>query len=163
MNSFQMTNLLYLARSICLSLGFNEAQRATPQEARDYSSATLEEMRAYAGCYYLVTVVFTTNKRPDALMNTAYLETACRVLEERREYPTDELLVYLVRVQQLAQSISLTLAPDTLSFQSMQLPLSIIVKGFQAQLDTFKASLPPHLQNHREQSAPSPFPGKQND
>lgn len=55
LNSFQMTNLLYLARSICMSLGLNEKGPGLLKE-RDHSSPSLEEMRAFAGTYYLVTV-----------------------------------------------------------------------------------------------------------
>lgn len=54
LNSFQMTNLLYMARSICMSLGFNELQGAVKQS--EHSSHCLEQMRAFSGTYYLVTV-----------------------------------------------------------------------------------------------------------
>ncbi len=49
-----MTNLLFLMRSICTSLGFTEAQKDT--SPMDHSPRTLEQMRAYAGTYYLVTL-----------------------------------------------------------------------------------------------------------
>jgi hypothetical protein len=54
LNSFQMTNLLYLARSICVSLGLSES-RGMMKES-DYTSECLEQMRGFAGTYYLVTV-----------------------------------------------------------------------------------------------------------
>ena len=105
-------------------------------------------MRAFAGCYYLVTLVFTTNKKPDAFMNTSYLEACCRVIEGRMEVSTDELLIYLVKIQQLAQSISMTLAFRNNSSLQVDLPLTIIIKSFQQQLESFRGSLPPTLRNH---------------
>jgi hypothetical protein len=55
LNSFQMTNLLYLARSICMSLGLIEKGQGLMDET-EQSSQSLEQMRAFAGTYYLVTV-----------------------------------------------------------------------------------------------------------
>ena len=53
MNSFQITNLLFLTRSIAMSLGFTESQAWTKQA--EHTSGCLEQMRAFAGTYYLVT------------------------------------------------------------------------------------------------------------
>ncbi|OIW33841.1 hypothetical protein CONLIGDRAFT_570391 [Coniochaeta ligniaria NRRL 30616] len=149
LNSFQMTNLLYLARSICMSLGFNEKGQGLMRET-EYSSQCLEQMRAFAGTYYLVTVIFTTNKKPDALMNTSYLEACCRILESRMEYQTDELLVWLIRAQQLSQSISLALTfrANTTLHQTSDLPMTLIIKSFQQQILTFRESLPPHIKSN---------------
>ncbi|KAH8880399.1 hypothetical protein GQ53DRAFT_669908 [Thozetella sp. PMI_491] len=143
LNSFQMTNLLFLCRSICVGLGFTESQNVTKQN--EHTSACLERMRAFAGTYYLVTVIFTTNKKPDALMNTSYLEACCRVLESKMEYPTDELLIHLVRAQQLTQSISMALSLRSYAVTAIDIPLSIVVKSFKQQLETFRTSLPPHI------------------
>ncbi|KAK2054387.1 hypothetical protein LY76DRAFT_233946 [Colletotrichum caudatum] len=171
-NSYQLTNFLFLARSMCVSLGSKDSpikikgrgkgdccmggmcvqnqdddSKAKPQ-SRESVSARLELMRAFAGCYYLNTLVFTTNKRPDAFMNTAHLESCCRQIEEAGEYPTDELLVQLFKIQQLAQTISLTLGAESTSFQSLQLPLTMVVQSFKQQLDIFKSSLPTHLKDN---------------
>lgn len=50
--SFQLTNLLFLMRSICVSLGFNESQEFSKQQ--EHTVADLEQMRAFTGVYYLV-------------------------------------------------------------------------------------------------------------
>ncbi|KAK6065602.1 hypothetical protein SCUP234_12490 [Seiridium cupressi] len=113
--------------------------------------ACLEQMRAFAGTYYIITSVFTTSKRPDAFMNTIYLETVCRILGSRAEYPTDSLLVHLVKVQQLAQSMSVTMSANSGNFQRPQfsiLPTVMVVKTLQSQIEDFKASLPADLQDH---------------
>ncbi|KAB5570063.1 hypothetical protein GE09DRAFT_957073, partial [Coniochaeta sp. 2T2.1] len=150
LNSFQMTNLLYMARSICMSLGLNEKGQGVKQSENpaDYSSQALEHMRAFAGTYYLVTVIFTTNKKPDCLMNTAYLDFCCRILEARMECPNDDLLVWLVRVQQLAQSISLTLAFRANPSVPQTLPMNLIMKSLQQQLEAFKQSVPAHMRTN---------------
>ena len=91
--------------------------------------------------------MFTTNKKPDALMNTAYIEACCRVLENKKEYPTDEVAVWLVRGLQLAQSISMTPA-IRMGMQTMDLPLPIVIKGFKQQLQAFRNELPQHLRDN---------------
>lgn len=50
--SFQLTNLLFLMRSICVSLGFTESQEFSKQQ--QHTLANLEHMRAFSGVYYLV-------------------------------------------------------------------------------------------------------------
>ncbi|KAL1852818.1 hypothetical protein Daus18300_012062 [Diaporthe australafricana] len=141
LQSFQITNLLYLMRSMCVSLGFSESQEAMKHQEHD--STSLEQKRAFTGVYYLVTMIFTTNKKPDAFMNTTYLESCCRVIEEKMEHPTDELIAFLIRTQQLSQSISMTLA-----FRNTSLPLSMIIKSFQEQIGQLRVSIPERVRKH---------------
>lgn len=54
LQSFQITNLLYLMRSMCVSLGFSESQEAMKNQEHD--STSLEQKRAFTGVYYLVTM-----------------------------------------------------------------------------------------------------------
>jgi hypothetical protein len=49
-----MINLLFLARSIATSLGCAEL-KSLPNDG-GYTSECLEQMRAFAGTYYLVTM-----------------------------------------------------------------------------------------------------------
>lgn len=55
MHSFQMTNMLFLMRSMCVSLGFSESQDNGRQQEK-HESFSLEQMRTFAGVYYLVTM-----------------------------------------------------------------------------------------------------------
>ena len=162
MTSFQITNLLFLARSLCVSLGLGEPQGSNGP----LTSTRLEEMRAYLGTYYLVTLTFTSNKKPDALMGTSHVEACCQAIQSRMEHPTDELVVYLVRVQQLIQSVSLALVPF---FQSVHggstnnnnnnnnnnntlppsaPPLGVVVRDFQQRISAFEQSVPEYLRSH---------------
>jgi hypothetical protein len=54
LSNFQMINLLFLARSISSSLGSVESK--SQLENGGYSSESLEQMRAFAGTYYMVTM-----------------------------------------------------------------------------------------------------------
>lgn len=81
-------------------------------------------------------------------MNTTYLETCCKVLEGRMEYPSDGYLVKLVRVQQLAQSISLSMAIENISQHSTRIPLTSVARSFQDQLNSFSGThVPPGVED----------------
>lgn len=81
-------------------------------------------------------------------MNKSYLEACCGVLERNMEYPSDELLVSLVRTQYLAQSISLTFAFTSNSILT-DLPLAMIVESFRQQIEALRASLPGDVRDNR--------------
>jgi len=168
LNNFQMVNLLFLARSITTSLG--SAELKGPPNQAGYDSESLEQMRAFAGTYYLVTMyvvwsavaertreltscrTFTTNKRPDALMNTSYLTTCCRALHGQMEYPTDELVVHLVRAQQLSQSVSQGFARRKAGYVESQMSQAAFIQGLQDRIQGFAAALPPHIRTNRKSS-----------
>ncbi|EXM04108.1 hypothetical protein FOIG_05649 [Fusarium odoratissimum NRRL 54006] len=137
----QVTNLLFLARAICVNLRFTEDTSLQGEE----SDRNLDHMRVYAGTYYLNTLVFTANKRPDVLMNTSHLEMCCRVLERTMQHPSDEYLIKLVRIQQLAQSISVTMSAENLTQTASKLPLTVVVQSFEEQLQLYKDNLGPRF------------------
>jgi hypothetical protein len=56
LNSFQVTNLLYLLRSLCANMGWAESQSQTAAKLKEAGSAGLEQMRAYCGVYYATTL-----------------------------------------------------------------------------------------------------------
>lgn len=99
--------------------------------------------------------IFTTNKKTDVLMSTTQLDHCCKVIENSMEYPSDEYLIKLVKIQQLAQTISITVSSDGMA--PMSLPLVMVVQSFQDQLDTFRASLSPRLAQNRTFSVPLLF------
>lgn len=81
-------------------------------------------------------------------MNTSYLDTCCSVLEANMEYESDLALVQMVKIQKLAQSIAVTWDGSSPSLPSTHLPPTMIVQAFQQQIDSFRANLPPHLQEN---------------
>ncbi|KAK4114046.1 hypothetical protein N656DRAFT_796558 [Canariomyces notabilis] len=143
LNKFQMTNLLFLARSITTSLVFPDPGVVSDKDG--YTSESLEQMRAFAGTYYLITVTFTANKKPDALMNTSYLTTCCRALHSQMQYPTDELVVHLVRTAQLSQSIVQAFVRRSTSPCKSQTSKAAFIQGMRERIRTFAAGLPPQI------------------
>lgn len=134
--------------------GFNNAGRYSAQtgnedgtdcnplrQTTEYPPVALEQMRTFAGTFYLVALSTTTNKRPDIMMKTAYLETCCQVLERQMEYPSDAYLLQLVRIQQLSQSISVAYS---LRGDGMQMGMSLrhMMQNLRQQIEAFKAQLP---------------------
>ncbi|CAK7274128.1 hypothetical protein SEPCBS119000_006011 [Sporothrix epigloea] len=190
-NSFQLFNLIYLARAMCVSLSISEPMpsQGAPRRERvgadlgEHNSSTngaydnsinaerndargpddshgnssngfdprrptsasspvaLEQMRTFAGTFYLVALATTTSKRPDGMMNSPYLETCCQVIGRQLEYPTDGYLLQLVRIQQLSQSISMA---HSLRTEGMQMGLSLhqLMQNLRQQLAAFKAQIP---------------------
>ncbi|CAK7207258.1 hypothetical protein SEUCBS139899_010068 [Sporothrix eucalyptigena] len=138
--------------------GFNNAGRNSAQgpkeidgseclrQTTEYPPVALEQMRTFAGTFYLVALSTTTNKRPDIMMNTPYLETCCQVLERQMEYPSDRYLLQLVRVQQLSQSVSLAYS---LRADGMQMGMSLrhMMQNLRNQIEAFKAQMPEAYQN----------------
>ncbi|PHH74179.1 hypothetical protein CDD80_3274 [Ophiocordyceps camponoti-rufipedis] len=74
------------------------------------------------------------------LMSTAHVDTYCHALETAAEVASDDYLVRLVRLQQLAQGIVVAVAPG-----GSALPFGMLVDGLAAQVDGFRASLPGHM------------------
>ncbi|TWU73680.1 hypothetical protein ED733_004454 [Metarhizium rileyi] len=130
---------LLIGWSMCVNL----SAMSYGSQGEDAKYGPMDHLRAYAGTYYLNTIVFTTNKKTDVLMSTTQLDHCCKVIESSMEFTSDEYLIKLVKIQQLAHSISMTMSADDMA--PMSLPLIMVVQSFQDQLDTFRASLPPHL------------------
>lgn len=83
-------------------------------------------------------------------MNTSYLATCCRALHGQMEYPTDELVVHLVRAQQLSQSISQGFARRKTVPNESQIPQAVFIQGLRERIRTFAAALPPHIRANRK-------------
>lgn len=64
------------------------------------------------------------------------------------QYPSDEYLVKLVRIQQLAQSISATMAPENLDQTIDKVPLTMVVQSFEEQLRQYRESLNPRFSDN---------------
>ncbi|PTB81173.1 hypothetical protein M440DRAFT_1345745 [Trichoderma longibrachiatum ATCC 18648] len=145
LRSAQLTNLLYLARSMAVNGSSPGLPCGADSKATEVKWGELEYIRAYMGTYYVNAIVFNTNKKADAFMNTSQLDAFCNLLSSPGEYPSDMYLVKLVRIQMLSQSISMAMTFDPAQPPPMQLPLTMVVQDFQAQIEAYRASLPPHL------------------
>ncbi|KAL7909577.1 hypothetical protein GGI35DRAFT_450273 [Trichoderma velutinum] len=147
LRSTQLTNLLFLARSMSVNTANTGCLCGAPSTTSkdEVKWGELEYARAYVGTYYLNAVIFNTNKKADAFMNTSQLDNFCNMLTSPGEYPSDIYLAKIVKIQMLSQSISMAMTFDPAQPQPMQLPLTMVIQTFQEQIDAYRASLPPHL------------------
>ena len=81
-------------------------------------------------------------------MNTSHVELCLKTLENAAEYPSDVFLIKLVKSQQIAQNIALTMSFDPT--QQLPLPIPVMVQTFQEQIKNFRETLPKHLQDDGE-------------
>lgn len=81
-------------------------------------------------------------------MNTSHVELCLKTLENAAEYPSDVFLIKLVKSQQIAQNIALTMSFDP--NQQLPLPIPVMVQTFQEQINNFRETLPKHLQDDGE-------------
>ncbi|KAJ4860416.1 hypothetical protein T069G_05404 [Trichoderma breve] len=147
LRSAQLTNLLFLARSMSLNTANTGCLCGAtgPTSKDEIRWGELEYARAYVGTYYVNAIVFNTNKKADAFINTSQLDNFCNMLTSPGEYPSDIYLAKLVKIQMLSQSISMAMTFDPTQPQPMQLPLTMVIQTFQEQIDAYRASLPAHL------------------
>lgn len=82
-------------------------------------------------------------------MNTSHLDLCIKTLENAAEYSSDPLLIKLVKSQQIAQNIALTMSLDP-SQPNLRLPIPMMVQSFQEQLKAFRETLPDQMQIHRQ-------------
>ncbi|KAL1649921.1 hypothetical protein SLS58_001297 [Diplodia intermedia] len=158
----QTTNLLQLAVGLVIDLGLKRGARAYGSERLERGVTrsahgelanselhTSDERRALLGCFYLSTIVAQWAKRYDSLRYSAQLAGVCRHLEEAQEYPTDQYLVYLVRLQGIVQRIERKVPIDDFTTDTM-IPIAMFVKALRGELDDFRRSLPADLANQCE-------------
>lgn len=156
----QLTNLLQLMVALVVDLGLNKApnfhdrQRvaifATENAHGNQELSTTrtnEERRALAGCFYLTSSMSTSFKRLDPLWYSPHMEECCQVLAAEKEYPSDERLVYMVRIQHLTQRIVQTLSNESSSNNMGKAPITMCVKSFQLELKDINDGLPERLKN----------------
>jgi hypothetical protein len=79
---------------------------------------------------------------------TRYLDECLRHLEEKQEYPTDDLLVCLVRVQLICNKGSALTWNDVLGNTEMGVPTDLYVKTLKTQLDNLERSIPGELKSN---------------
>jgi len=106
---------------------------------------TMEERRAVVGLYLLTSVYANYFQRIELMRWTRYLDECLRLLEEKKEYSTDELLVYLVRVQLICNKGGASTWNDMFGDVEMRAPADLYVRTLTSQLDELERSIPPDL------------------
>lgn len=79
----------------------------------------------------------------EPLRFTKYTEECCNTVSLVPEFPTDTLLVPLVRTAHLADKIVQTICSDDFDLPGLySTPLGLSIRGFEAELRRLKASFP---------------------
>lgn len=89
---------------------------------------------------------------------TARLEESCRILSSTPEYLSDVHLVFLVKIQHIMERIGQTLHSYndwTSTSTATRAPIGLHVRGFEAEIQSLKESLPPELQQNSTSSLSS--------
>lgn len=83
----------------------------------------------------------------EALPWTAYMEECCKVLEEEKESPDDELLILLARLQLIVEKAMKSPWHDPNGDMTVERPpATFYIKALEAQIQNFKRSVPQKLQ-----------------
>ncbi len=87
-------------------------------------------------------------KRPNTLEHSDYMLECALSLQADSQYATDEFLLHLIQLQQLAEEVDKTFAGNIADMPSdlLALQLQTNVKRFQTRLNTWRASIPFHLE-----------------
>ncbi|KAJ0416504.1 hypothetical protein BJY00DRAFT_316753 [Aspergillus carlsbadensis] len=112
--------------------------------ARRNAERSLDERRAYLGCFYLTAVASTCTEDIDPMRYTAYTEECCRVLESTGG-STDIYLVRLVRSHRMLERIDSVISFDEYTtYGEPSTPISTRIKTFETDLQRMKQTQPPH-------------------
>jgi hypothetical protein len=79
---------------------------------------------------------------------TRYLDECLHLLEEKKEYPTDVVLVYLTRVQLICNKGVTSTINDLFGDAEMRVPADFYVKSLKLQLGELERSVPPELNSN---------------
>jgi hypothetical protein len=69
------------------------------------------------------------------------LEGGCRVLGERQEYETDQVIPYLVSIQHVVAKINTIYNEADNGFGCGNIPMSIQIQALKAELDCIKSGI----------------------
>ncbi|EEU46738.1 uncharacterized protein NECHADRAFT_77432 [Fusarium vanettenii 77-13-4] len=112
-----------------------------------YSS---DDHRAALGVYYIASIRCSILGKLSGLEYTPRLDECTRQLLQDQEYPTDSLLVNLVRIRQIAIKVNDAFGNtcDPLTDKASASIRAIVVTSIRNELDTFTNFLPEHLQSN---------------
>lgn len=79
---------------------------------------------------------------------TPYLGECLRVLEESKDYPTDVLLVHLVRAQLICNKGTTSTWDDMFGDTANQVPPNFYAKSLKSQIEDLERSIPTELKSN---------------
>ncbi|CAG9982033.1 unnamed protein product [Clonostachys byssicola] len=148
----QMLLMTQLCVNLVYELGIEKCPRARNQNATagilcppdTQSTLSPTEVRALLGTYYLAATFTTKLKKRSLMPHTKYMKQTSQWLSKQKEYPTDELIPYLVDIQELSRRIH-----DSFSFDNPGNMDSVsgsvtesMAKCYLAEIDALQCSIP---------------------
>lgn len=152
----QFHNLISLAISLAGEMGLNrhphihEGTRMMAAQPPVPNVRSNEERRAFLGVWFLASSNSTVFGRLEPMRYTSYVQECVKALESGKEYESDTVLVFLVKIQHLIQRVAELNPTDTTieEFSSIpKAPASAYVSAYQHELDRLHAELPPYLKD----------------
>ncbi|KAF2188861.1 hypothetical protein K469DRAFT_564540 [Zopfia rhizophila CBS 207.26] len=121
-----------------------------PQSSLTNPVRTMEERRAVIGLFLVSSISANYRQRTEPMRWTSYLEECLRLLEEKKDYSTDQFLVYLTRVQLIRNQAATVVWTDTLPTGNASdgLPKDFYVHTFKSQIEELKRSVPSELKSN---------------
>ncbi|KAJ5217418.1 hypothetical protein N7468_010426 [Penicillium chermesinum] len=155
--SSQLDVLLHLATAQLSSLNLNQSvaslrnlnrplsyMKAVDLHPNQIPERTLEERRAYLGCYYVSVILSLCVREVDTPRFSRYTDECCEALQEALEYPTDAFLVHLVKIMRLGQKIHYTVSANEMTYPVTLDPfLGMTIKSYQAELQELRSAYAP--------------------
>ncbi|TAQ89078.1 hypothetical protein B7494_g2583 [Chlorociboria aeruginascens] len=157
-----ITTVLHLAMSLADDLGLSRPVPTEPINIMQHYSAqgcpkplnmsnherTMEERRAIIGLWLITSVSSNYFQRIDFMRWTPYLDDCLILLEEKHDFPTDLLLVYLVRVQIICNRAANSTWNEIFGGAGSSVPSYFYIKTLKSQLDDLERSIPPELKSN---------------
>ncbi|KAE9373028.1 hypothetical protein N431DRAFT_544205 [Stipitochalara longipes BDJ] len=130
----------------CGSVMLNYSAQGCPKPITGtVSTRTMEERRAVIGLYLVSSVCANYFQRIELMRWSRYLDECLRLLEVQKEYPTDELLVSLARIQLICNKGATSTINDLFGDAEMKMPADFYAKSLKSQLDELERSISPEL------------------
>jgi hypothetical protein len=156
--SVHLTNLLHLAMAQVVELGLGRRLHALDRQrpaisglkallsdedaCRQNQPPSLDGPRAYLACFSFSAVISICIKKMDPMPWNGRMEECCRLLSERREYPSDVGLLRQIQLYRIAGRISQALPFDELECDAgaSTQPIRMCIKSFHRDLQDFRKS-----------------------
>ncbi|TEA20688.1 putative membrane protein [Colletotrichum sidae] len=153
----QLNKLISLAATLAGELGLKrspsmpERQRLLVMRSFEPRERTNEERRLLLAVWYLNSSTSLDLQHIDPMRFSVYVQQCLRELEQNRELESDMHVVYIVKIQRLAERISQIRGNEDGEEEIglPKAPLSAYASSFQAELDKLQSNMPPSLtDNH---------------
>ncbi|KAF6814807.1 C6 transcription factor [Colletotrichum sojae] len=150
----QLNQLISLAASLVGELGLKRGPSVTertklmvmrPSEMRQ---RTNEERRLLLAVWYLSSAISLDMQQIDPMRFSGYMQQCLRELEEARELESDMHVIYIVRIQRLAERISQIRGDGDEEAGVIKAPISAYASSFQAELNKLQAQMPRSLRDN---------------